>query len=196
MSYCCSIFSRTSLNQINLMTMMVIQRITAVSEVSSLTCLGPRWRDVYEGKLIMDNDVWLRKKNGGTKICIYEHWTRVEFFVGLAICEHVSCERPRSTQIQIMRSKNMHLEQAEKKITENTLFLNYLILAFNIWIWLNLINLPAQLSCSFSASSQLPRQFQHLGRWPSLCPRQWWPLQSVHWALVWSACRWSWPLNF
>ena len=63
MSYCCSIFSRTSLNQINIMTMMVIQRITAVSEVSSLTCLGPRWREVYEGKLIMDNDVYEHEWN-------------------------------------------------------------------------------------------------------------------------------------
>ena len=60
--------------------------------------------------------------------------TRLEFASGwpYVICEHVSCERARSTQMQIMRSKNMHLEQAEKKITENTLFLNYLILAFNI----------------------------------------------------------------
>ena len=45
------------------MTMMVIQRITAVSEVSSLTCLGPRWRDVYEGKLIMDIDVYEHEWN-------------------------------------------------------------------------------------------------------------------------------------
>ena len=94
-----------------------------------VTCLGPAWRDVYEGKLIMDIDV-------------YEHEWNLRRLGHMWACE--SWERARSTQMQIMRSKNMHLEQAEKKITENTLFLNYLILAFNFWIWLYSINLPAQ----------------------------------------------------
>ena len=36
---------------------------TLTSLVSSLTCLGPAWRDVYEGKLIMDIDVYEHEWN-------------------------------------------------------------------------------------------------------------------------------------
>ena len=35
---------------------------TSNSPWIGVTLLGPRWRDVYEGKY-MENDVWLRKKN-------------------------------------------------------------------------------------------------------------------------------------
>ena len=35
---------------------------TSNSPWIGVTCLGPRRRDVYEGKY-MENDVWLRKKN-------------------------------------------------------------------------------------------------------------------------------------
>ena len=78
----------------------------------------------------------------------YLFMNKIGICVGLAICEYVSCERARSTQPNANNAVEKYgfgaMEQVEKKITENTLFLNYLILAFNIWIWLNLINLPAQ----------------------------------------------------